>query len=76
MRVYLGGHLAYYNHQKQTWFEQRLLVATPLAQVLEQAGVPAGEIMLAVVNDEVVDIKIKVVNDQDIVKIYPPYDGG
>lgn len=76
MRVYLGGHLAYYHRQKQSWFEHRLVVAAPLAQVLEQLGIPAGEIMLAVVNNEVVDIKTTVVNDQDTVQVYPPNNGG
>ncbi len=76
MRVHLGGHLAFYHPQKQSWFEHQIDSAAPLTLVLKQLGVPAGEIMLAVVNDEVVDLQNTQVNDRDIVQFYPPNDGG
>ena len=76
MRVHLGGHLAYYHSQKQSWFEHRLAGEAPLSQVLKQLGIPAGEIALAIVNNEVVDLETAVVNDRDTVHFYSPMDGG
>jgi hypothetical protein len=76
LRVHLAGHLAYYHGQKQSWFEHRLAAPVPLAQVLEQLGVPAGEVMLSVVNDDAVDLHNAVVNDSDTVQFYPATDGG
>ena len=76
MHIHLGGHLAFYHRQTQSWFEYQLIVAAPLTQVLDQLGVPTGEIMLTVVNNEVVDLKTSVVNDQDTVQLYPPSNGG
>ena len=76
MRVHLAGYLAYYHDQKQSWFEHRLTAPVPLAQVLEQLGIPAGEVMLSVVNDNAVDLNSAVVNDSDTVQFYPPTDGG
>ena len=76
MRVHLGGHLAFYHPQKQSWFDHRLDCPAALVLVLEQLGVPAGEIMLVVVNDEVIELQNTLVNDRDTVQFYPPTDGG
>jgi sulfur carrier protein ThiS len=76
MRVHLGGHLAYYHSQKQSWFEHNLAGAAPLSEVLKQLGIPAAEIALAIVNNELVDIETAVVSDQDTVQFYAPNDGG
>ena len=76
MRVHLGGHLAYYHPQKQNWFEVQLPASTPVSRVLEQLGIPAAEIVFAVVNGEVANIENTIVQNEDVIQFFPPMDGG
>jgi len=76
MRIHLGGHLAYYQPEKQSWVERRLTSPTPLRQVLEELGLPVAEIAITLVNGHLVDLESALVKDEDIVQVYPPSNGG
>ena len=76
MRIYLGGHLNFYHPQKESWLEVKLQQPTPLKVVLEASGIPLGEVYLAVINDELVDMQETIVSDQSEVKLFPPVGGG
>jgi sulfur carrier protein ThiS len=76
MRIYLGGHLNFYHPQKDKWLEVKLEQPTRLAEILDSANIPTGEVYLAVVNDELVDMQKTIVSEQDDVKLFPPVGGG
>lgn len=76
MRIHLGGHLAFYHQQKQGWMEYSLLAPVLLCQIIEEIGIPPGEVAMYIVNGEVVDRESAVVEDQDTIHLYPHIDGG
>ncbi len=76
MRIHLGGHLAYFHPQKQSWLEVPLPAPVLLCQIVAELGIPAGEVALFIVNGEIVDRDNAIVEDGDIVALYPPIDGG
>ncbi len=76
MRIHLGGHLVYYQEQKQAWFIYELSHTAPITEVVAQLGIPLAEIAFFIVNDEVVDLHNKLVDNSDTLQIYPPNDGG
>jgi sulfur carrier protein ThiS len=76
VRIHLGGHLAYYHRQKQSWLEYALPAPVLLCQIIEEIGVPPGEVALFIVNGEIVDLGSAIVQDEDTIHLYPPIDGG
>jgi sulfur carrier protein ThiS len=76
MKVHLGGHLAFYDPQKRSWFEVHLEEETPLPDLLRTLGVPEAEIALAAVNRTVVAVAEARVTDADRLDLYPPMSGG
>lgn len=76
MRLHLGGHLDFYDAQKRTWVDVSLEVPTRLRDVLDQLGVPIGEVAIALVNGRAVEMETAMVSDQDQVTLYPPVGGG
>ena len=76
MRIHLGGHLAYYHSQKQSWLDYRLPAPALLSRIIAEIGVPAGEVALFVINGEIADPDTALVEDGDILQLYPPIDGG
>jgi sulfur carrier protein ThiS len=76
MRIRLGGHLAYYHPAGQSWIEHRLEAPTPLHGLLEQLGVPQGEIALVILNDQVTGEENPIITDEDTLRVYPPCQGG
>ncbi len=76
MRIHLGGHLAYYQTEKQPWVEIALGRALLLTEAVQRINVPAAEIALWVVNGTAVDPRETIVCDTDVVQLYPPVDGG
>jgi sulfur carrier protein ThiS len=76
VHVHLGGHLAFYHRQKQSWFDYELLTSVPLCQVVEQLGIPPAEIAFSIVNDKMADLEKTIVDNNDTVQFYPPIDGG
>lgn len=49
---------------------------TRLADVLAEIGVPAAEVYLAVINDRVLESTDELIANEDIVRLYPPVNGG
>ena len=76
MRIHFGGQLAFYHPRKQSWLDFELVAPIPLCKVVEQLGIPPGEIAFLVVNDNIADLQNTVVNNHDTVQIYPAIDGG
>lgn len=76
MRIYLGGHLNFYHPQKDKWLEIKLQQPTRLADILASSDIPSGEVYLAAVNGEQVDLLTAIVEEQDEVRLFPPVGGG
>ena len=76
MRLHLGGHLGWYV-QKKSWVEVQLTRPTHLTDVLENLGVPIGEIAVGTLNGEpLFSPEDVIVNDADTVELFPPVGGG
>lgn len=76
MKLYLDGFFKFYLPQQDSWVEVEISSPKLLRQVLELLGIPPAEVHLAVVNDELADLNHAVVNNDDVVKLYPPVGGG
>lgn len=76
MRFHLGGHLSWYA-QKKSWVDVALTQPTRLTDVLQNLGVPVGEIAVGVVNgNSIFAFDDVMVNDGDKIELYPPVGGG
>jgi len=76
MRIFLGGHLNFYHPNKDRWLEFDLEHPTPLAGLLNNAGIPLTEVHLVAINGEVLDLQDAVVSEGDEVKIFSAVGGG
>ena len=76
MEVHLGGHLAFYDRVKRSWFEVHLEAESALLDLIRELGVPEAEIALAAVNRTVVSLAEARVGDADRLDLYPPTSGG
>ena len=76
MRLHFGGHLSWYLPQKNTNLDIPLEGPTRLADLLVKLNIPAGEVMLTVVNGELADLSVVTVTEADQVALYPPIGGG
>jgi len=76
MRIHLSSHLGFFVPGHPAWVDTPLDTSTPLGAVLNRLGIPAGEVSLAVVNGEAVDVNKVVVKEGDEVRLYPPVGGG
>jgi molybdopterin converting factor small subunit len=87
VRVYLGGHLSWYDSDRRAWIEldcQAALMAcreglsgslTPI-DVAQGLGLPRAEIALVAVNGRVVNPVTAPLTPGDKVEFYPPIGGG
>jgi len=76
MRIYLGGHLNYYHPTKAWWLEVDIKSTIPLVDILEDSGIPLGEVYLIVLNGEKVELNETLVSNQDEVRLYSAVGGG
>jgi len=76
VRLHFGGHLSWYLPQKNANLDIPLEGPTRLVDLLVKLNIPAGEVMLTVINGELVDLSIATVTDADRVALYPPIGGG
>ena len=76
MKLYLGGYFAYFLSTRQNWIDVELNGPARLSEVLAGLGIPAGEIYLAVVNGELVDLQEAFVSERDEVRLFPAIGGG
>jgi len=76
MRLHLGGHLSWYAEKKNR-VDVRLAQPTQLKDVLTKLGVPVAEIAVGTLNrTPLFSFDDVVVNDDDIVELFPPVGGG
>lgn len=76
MKVHLGGHLSFYEAGRRTNFELHLSGPTPVRDLVQSWGIPAGEVFLTAINNVLVDLNEAVVVDTDHLGLYPPIGGG
>ena len=76
MQIYLGAHLNFYHPQKKKLLDINIQQPTLLVKILEEAGIPLGEIQMVVVNDEIEEMEELFVSPKDEVKIFPAVGGG
>jgi len=76
VQLHLGGHLSWYDPQKRSRLEVHLPEPIGLTALLQQLGLPAGEIAIAAVNGKPVALEDARVSDDDRVELFPPVGGG
>ncbi len=76
MRIFLGGHLNFYHPKKDKWLAVDLEGSAPLAELLDNAGIPLSEVQLVAINGEVLDLQDAVVSEGDEVKVFSAVGGG
>jgi sulfur carrier protein ThiS len=74
--LYIGGYLAFFSPNQQSEVELTLSEPVKLDVLLAEAGIPAAEVQLVLINGTRVDSLQSVVQNQDEVKIFPGVDGG
>jgi sulfur carrier protein ThiS len=68
--------LNWYDKDKRTWFEISPGKTTRLGDLISQLGIPRGEVAVALVNGRVADPETSLVQDTDVVELFPPTAGG
>jgi sulfur carrier protein ThiS len=76
MKLYLGGHLDWYDPHKRAWHDIPLSAPTALLELLQRLGVPAAEVATVAVNGILVDLENVCVYDGDRVELFPAIGGG
>ena len=76
MRIFLGGHLNFYHPKKEKWLVVELKEPAPLANILEESGIPLKEVQLVAINGEVIDLQDALVSMGDEVKVFSAVGGG
>jgi sulfur carrier protein ThiS len=76
MRILLGGHLNFYHPKKEKWLVVELESSIPLADLLNDAGIPLTEVQLVAINGEIVQLQNAVVSEGDEVKVFSAVGGG
>ena len=76
MKLHVGGQLTFYLPQKNADLEVPLEGPTRLADILAKLSIPAGEVVLVVVNGELAELSTTSVTNADRVELYPPIGGG
>lgn len=75
MRLFLGGHLNFYNRDHGYWTDVTLKQPTRLKEILLSQAIPLGEIQLVVINGELLNLDT-VVSNEDEVKLFSAVGGG
>jgi len=76
MKLYAGGHLAFFLPGRKSPVEVFVKSDTRLTVVLDELGIPLGEVSLAAVNGRAVDLHEAVVGYSDEVYVVSAVDGG
>lgn len=76
MKLYTGSYFAFFTSDRNHWVEIELSKPTSLVDILLDLGIPAGEVHLVVLNDELVESPDILVANDDIVRLYPAVNGG
>lgn len=62
--------------EKRHWVKVDLDQPTRLRDILSRLGIPEAEVHLIVVNDHLSETTDLLVSNDDIVRLYPPVNGG
>jgi sulfur carrier protein ThiS len=76
VEIYLGGHLNYYQPDKNTRLSVALEQNIALVALLQQIGIPAAEVAFATLNGNLVELLLARVSPGDRIELYPPMGGG
>jgi len=76
MRIFLGGHLNFYHPRKEKWLQIELDQPAKLLEVIADNDIPLGEVHLAALNGDQIDIQTAIVTDKDEVKLFSAVGGG
>ncbi len=82
MKIYLGAHLNFYHPKKEKVLDVDLRQPTFLVDILEDVGIPLGEVQMLVINnkiviyDEIAELLDAVIAPQDQIKLFPAVGGG
>ena len=76
MKLHLAGHLNWYDHQNRSWLEVKIETPSLLPDLLAQFGIPPGEVAIALLSGQPVDVTSAVLADTDVLELYPPSSGG
>jgi len=76
MKLYLGSYFAFFTSGREHWIEVEIPNSAPLTEILSALGIPAGEVHLVVVNDELLESTNTLISDGDVVRLYPAIGGG
>ena len=77
MKLYLGGHLNWYEPQRRKSITIHLTQPTLLMDVLVRLKIPISEVTIGVVNGQAFfSFENVAVQDADKLEVYPPVDGG
>ena len=76
MKLIAGGHLAFFLPGRKSPVEVSVASPVLLTVVLDELGIPLGEVNLAAVNGRAVELYEAVVGDEDEVHVVSAVDGG
>jgi sulfur carrier protein ThiS len=76
VEIHLGGHLAFYAPQKKSRFSISMDQPAGLEAVLQDLGVPLGEVAMASVNGKLVELATARIQPGDRIELFPPMGGG
>lgn len=76
MRLYLDRAFAFYTRSQHPWMDVEVKEPITLRELIENAGIPAGEVHLVAINGEAIESLDILVTGKDNIKIFPPFGGG
>ncbi len=76
MKIYLGAHLNFYHPRKEKVLDVDIRQPTLLVDILEEVGIPLGEVQMLVINGDIAELVDAVITPQDEIKLFPAVGGG
>lgn len=76
MRIFLDHAFNFFLHSPQKWIDVEVEDPVLLRTLIEQAGIPSGEVHMASLNGMAVTSLDVWVTANDHIKIFPPFGGG
>ena len=76
MKLYAGGYLTFYMPDQHPEIDRDLAEPIALSKLLDEIGIPAGDVRLVILNGEIVELEQAQLKNQDEVKVFPGVDGG
>ncbi len=76
MKLYAGGYLTFYAPGQEPEVVQDISEPMALIKLLDDLGIPIGDVQLVILNGQIIDLNQAIVRNQDEVKVFPGVDGG